>query len=85
MEKACIYSVESLSGGEVGIERYLSQCGYIIKDGIIYDKEMVIRGKIIDGVYLSNNLTLELHIFDNPNLEKLIDDYRVHNSHSEAQ
>ncbi len=77
MKKACIYNVDSLLGGEVGIEEYLSQSGYILKKGIIYDEEGVIKGKMIDGTYLSENPTLELHIFDDSNLEKLIDDYQV--------
>jgi len=78
MIKVCIYYVDQLPGGEVGIIEFLSQKGYHERDSIIYDKNSVVRGRLKDGTHFSEE-TLELHVFGDPNLEKIIDKHIADN------
>ncbi len=75
MKKICIYDVDSLPGGEVGIGKFLSQMNYEVgRGGVIHDQKGIVRGKITGGQFLSEDPTLELHVYD-PVLERLIEEY----------
>lgn len=78
--KHAIYHVDSLPGGEIGIQDNTA-LDYLVKEDLIYNKQDEVKGKIVDGKNFSE-YTLELHVFDDPSLEKLIDDCRIRNSHS---
>ncbi len=75
MKKICIYDVDSLSGGEVGLYKLLSEKNFSVKreTSQIYDEEGKLVGMVLDGKNLSIDGNLELHVFDNPFLETLLD------------
>ena len=84
MGKISIYHVDSLPGGEVRIEEQISP-QYRLDNGFIYNQQDEIKGEITEGRHFSKDYNdLELHIFDDPVLEKIFDDCRVRNSHSQA-
>ena len=85
IKKNCIYPIDNLPCGEVGLSEFLSQRGYrILKDEEIYRGDVLV-GRVTDGTNFSKGGTLELHVLNDPDLERIIDELRDNNDSSSDQ